>query len=196
MKENRNNISLIFLLSVLIIFYGIFSFIFFFILNENSIEFLIAFSFIFLVYILYKNFSKNIYIFLWNLSKEIWLHLSSLLLILKSISELVKNMNNIYLKFLIYKTTSLIIINFSLNDIWFQINKNIMIKFFINEILSLFFGWLYFFNERFKYLNNKLLFKYNNKYLFRYFKINILKIFYLFKINNLKISKIFKLIKF
>ena len=152
MKDVRNNKLFIFFW-VLITFYVLFYFIFFFILGENSFEFIIAFCFSFLIFILYKEFSVHIYNYLWSLSKDIWLNLTNLLFVLKSINELIVNFNNIYLKFLHYKVYVLNSVSFSLNDIWFSINNNLLKKYFINNVLILFFDKLNIINK----FNNKII---------------------------------------
>jgi hypothetical protein len=153
MREIKNIIKLIILFGVLMTFYIFFYFIFFFVLGESSYEFIIAFCFLFLIYILYKNFSVYIYNILWSLSKDIWLHLVTLLFILKSINELLLNFNCIYLKFLHYKTFILNSVSTSLNVFWFDLNNNLIKKYFINNVLTQFFNRLTIIEK----LNNKII---------------------------------------
>jgi hypothetical protein len=180
MKENKNLKNLIILFAVLITLYIFFYFIFFFILGESSYEFIIAFCFIFLVYVLYKNFSVYVYNLLWSLSKDIWLHLVSLLFILKSINELIINFNNIYLKFLHYKTFILNSISVSLHEIWFTLNTINIKKYLINNVLILFFHRLGVIEEmNNKIINYEFINLYNNK------KIDLFNnYFFIFYLNN------------
>lgn len=64
MDRTRNLTNLVSLLCVFIFIYVIFYFIFFFILGSNSVELIIAFSFILLITIIYKKTSAYVYSYL------------------------------------------------------------------------------------------------------------------------------------
>jgi hypothetical protein len=136
MERAKNWTNLISLLCVLLLFYSLFYFIFFFVLGNNSVEFVIAFSFIFLVYLSYKKVSTYVYFYLWNLSKDIWLHYASLLFILKATREMILSLNKSYLNFLQNKLVLLNNVSYSLDDIWGNLNITLLKKYFVNNVLK------------------------------------------------------------
>lgn len=179
MKDIKNYTKLFILFGVLITFYVLFYFIFFFILGNNSYEFIIAFCFLFLIYILYKQFSAYVYSSLWNLSKDIWLNLTNLLFVLKSINELINSFNIIYSKFLHYKVYILNSVSFSLNSIWLNINNSILRKYFINNVLLLFYNRL---NIMYKYDNKLISYQFIN--LFNYNKVHVFNNYFILTFFN------------
>jgi len=135
MERTRSLTNLISLFSVLVIFYFMFYFLFFFVLGNNSVEFVIAFGFISLVFLVYKKVKNYLYFYLWNLSKDIWLHYVTLLYILKATRKMILTLNRTYLVFLKNKLILLNSISYSLDDIWGNLNTVLLNKYLINNVL-------------------------------------------------------------
>jgi hypothetical protein len=172
MERAKNWTNLISLLCVLIVFYVFFFFLFFFVLGNNSVEFIIAFSFISLVYLTYKNISNYVYFYLWNLSKDIWLHYTSLLILLKSIREMILSLNKSYLIFLKNKIIALNNVGYSLDDIWGNLNNILLNKYFINNVLKQLLYKYNLINMNTNKINNLIFIDINSNY-----KIKLVNIF-------------------
>jgi hypothetical protein len=182
MEKTKNWTNLISLLCVFMSIYGIFYFIFFFILGSNSVELIIAFSFIFLIFIIYKKTASYLYNYLWSLSKGIWLHYASLLMLLKSMKEMTINLNRLYLNFIEYKVIVLNSVSFSLDNIWHNLNIILINKYFVNNILKQLFYKINFIEK-----NNNYIQKLPVIYCNVTFNINMNSIYSLIiLLNNLK----------
>ena len=140
MAKNYN--FLIKLLFIYVLFYISFFFLFFFILGSNSVELVIAFSFIFLTSLIYFFFSTTLNEYFINVSKTIWIHFSSLILLFKLSKDIILNINKTYLYFLEYKMYVLYNVNYSLDYIFSELILNLSEKFFINNLLKIFYNKL------------------------------------------------------
>ena len=140
MAKNYN--FLIKLLFIYVLFYISFFFLFFFILGSNSVELVIAFSFIFLISLIYFFFSGLLNDYFINVSKTIWIHFSNLILLFKLSKDMILNINKTYLYFLEYKMYVLYNVNYSLDYIFSELILNLSEKFFINNLLKLFYNKL------------------------------------------------------
>ena len=140
MTKNYN--FLMKLLFIYVLFYISFFFLFFFILGSNSVELVIAFSFIFLISLIYFFFSTTLNEYFINVSKTIWIHFSNLILLFKLSKDMILNINKTYLYFLEYKMYVLYNVNYSLDYIFSELILNLSEKFFINNLLKLFYNKL------------------------------------------------------
>jgi hypothetical protein len=140
MAKNYN--FLIKLLFIYVLFYISFFFLFFFILGSNSVELVIAFSFIFLISLIYFFFSGLLNDYFINVSKTIWIHFSNLILLFKLSKDVILNINKTYLYFLEYKMYVLYNVNYSLDYIFSELILNLSEKFFINNLLKIFYNKL------------------------------------------------------
>lgn len=138
----KNYNFLIKLMFIYILFYISFFFLFFFILGSNSVELIIAVSFIFLISLIYLFFSNKLNEYFINISKNIWIHFSNLILLLKLSKDIILNINKTYLYFLEYKMYVLYNVNYSLDFIFSELILNLSEKFFINNLLKLFYNKL------------------------------------------------------
>ena len=137
---NKNYNFLIKLLFIYVLFYISFFFLFFFILGSNSVELVIAFSFIFLISLIYFFSSTYLNEYFINISKMIWIHFSNIILLLKLSKDIILNINKTYLFFLEYKTYVLYNVNYSLDYIFSELILNLSEKFFINNLLNFFYN--------------------------------------------------------
>ena len=128
------------LLFIYVLFYISFFFIFFFILGSNSVELVIAFSFIFLLSLIYFFFSNSLNEYFTSISKAIWIHFSNLIILLKLSKDIILNINKTYLFFLEYKIYVLYNVNYSLDYIFSELILNLSEKFFINNLLNFFYN--------------------------------------------------------
>ena len=140
--KDRNNVFLIELLMIYVLLYISFYFIFFFILGSNSVELIIGFSFIFLIVLIYFNFSELIDQYFISVSKNIWLHFSNILFLLKLCKDIIININITYLMFLEYKMYIIYNVNYSLEYIFSNLVVDLSEKFFMNNVLILFYNKL------------------------------------------------------
>ena len=144
------------LLFIYVLFYISFFFIFFFILGSNSVELVIAFSFIFLLSLIYFFFSNSLNEYFTSISKTIWIHFSNLIILLKLSKDIILNINKTYLFFLEYKLYVLYNINHSLDFIFSELILNLSEKFFINNLLKLFYNKLSLIQQSSNYLNDDI----------------------------------------
>lgn len=144
------------LLFIYVLFYISFFFIFFFILGSNSVELVIGFSFLFLIGLIYFFFSTVLNEYFISVSKTIWIHFSNLILLFKLSKDIILNINKTYLYFLEYKMYVLYNVNYSLDFIFSELILNLSEKFFINNLLKLFYNKLFLVQNSNNLLNDEL----------------------------------------
>jgi len=180
----KNYRILIKLLSIYVLLYISFFFLFFFILGKNSVELIIAFGFLFLICLIYFFFSNFLNEYFIGISKTIWTHFGNLILLLKFSKDLILNINKTYLFFLEYKVYVLYNVNYSLDFIFSELLLNLSEKFFINNILILFYNKLFLIQNSNKLFNNNIIIYINENDFINLIDIYVFYILLNTEINN------------
>lgn len=154
-KRKSSLISLIF---VYVLLYLSFYFVFFYVLGNNSVDLVIAFSFSFLLFFIYFYTSNYIHTSLLAMTKFIWTNFNALLLLLLVVRRFVLNLHKIYLQFIEYKTYILYNVDYSLDLIYFDLIQELSNKYLLNNILKQFYNKMVIINNANILLDSKSIF--------------------------------------